>query len=196
MDENHDLRFTNLAPGTLHIEFSTSGDALICTVTVDEADSHAESAKVRTAQKQHNAVLIPLGDDPAVCSNATLAANSIYDTTLASGDVFSFLTTVGPTAGEYGYLPAADGTGKTAAGGGVNIVASALWLLIQDRDDFVIVEKSTYGKHYNQLYVEFSADAILTDYASAADFSFRYTGKNPVTLYAAVEEGVLSVSLE
>lgn len=195
VDDRHDFRFTNLAPGALHIAFKTSGDSLICNVSVDSAAAKTESAKKSGYQIRDNIVAIPLGSDPALCSNVTLAANSIYDTTLADGDVFSFIASVGPTSGEYGYQPAIDGRGEIVSGGGVNIVASALWLLIQQRTDFVIVEKSTYGSRYNQTYVENSIDAIATDYASAADFSFRYTGSGSVTLYAAVEEGVLYVGI-
>lgn len=195
VNADHDFRFTNLASGALHISFKTSGDALICDVSVDEA-AVAESASCAALRKNGNTVSIHCGSDPALLNNITLAAGSIYDTTLAAGDVFSFLATIGPTAAECGYLPAIDGRGKTVTGGGVDIVASALWLLIQDRSDIAIVEKSTYGKHYNQSYVEKSADAILTDYASAADFSFRYTGDSYVTFYTAIEDGVLSIIIE
>jgi len=198
VDDKHDFCFTNLAPGALHIQFKASGDTLTCSVTMDQPDAAPKTAQgeALTLLKQGNRVSITLGDDPAILGNVTLAADSIYDTTLANGDVFSFIASVGPTAPEYGYQPAIDGRGETVIGGGVNIVASALWLLIQDRDDFVIVEKSTYGKSYSQTYVGTSIDAILTDYASAADFSFRYTGKHPVTFYAQVLENTLTVSAE
>ena len=198
VNADHDFRFTNLASGALRIAFKTSGDALVCNVSIDESASLAEAAPYapRKLMKQGNTVSIVCDGDPAQLSNITLAAGSIYDTTLATGDVFSFLSIVGPTAAECGYLPASDGRGETVCGGGVNIVASALWLLIQDRDDIAIVEKSTYGKHYNQTYVEKSADAILTDYASAADFSFRYTGDDSVTFYTVIEEDTLSVIIE
>ena len=197
VNDSHDFRFTNLASGALHIAFKTSGDALVCNVSVDEAQPRAEAASYapRKLMKQGNTVSIVCDGDPAQLSNITLAAGSIYDTTLAAGDVFSFLSVVGPTAAECGYLPAEDGCGKMVSGGGVNIVASALWLLIQNREDIAIVEKSTYGKQYNQNYVEKSADAILTDYASAADFSFRYIGDDSVTFYTVIEEGALYVSI-
>lgn len=197
VSSDHDFRFTNLAPGALHITFKTSGDSLICSIAIDEAQARTESAAYAPPKlmKHGNTASIVCNGDPAQLSNITLAAGSIYDTTLASGDVFSFLSVIGPTAAEFGYQPATDGRGQTVAGGGVNIVASALWLLIQDRSDFAVVEKSTYGKHYNQTYVEKSADAILTDYASAADFSFRYTGDTSVTFYTAIEDGVLSVTI-
>ena len=70
----------------------------------------------------------------------------------------------------------------------------ALWLLIQNRSDFVIVEKSTYGKAYAQTYVVNSSDAIFTDSLSGTDFSFRYTGSGAITFYASVTENVLTLS--
>lgn len=197
VSDDHDFRFTNLAAGALHISFSASGDTLSCSVTVDEtAGSESSPAAPGKPRKDGNTVAFDCSGDPAILNNITLAADSIYDTTLASGDVFSFNAAVGPTVESCGYLPAADGRGEIVSGGGVNQVASALWLLIQDRSDFVIVEKSTYGKSFNQAYVETSADAILTDYASATDFSFRYTGSGAVTLYTTVEEEILSITID
>ena len=195
VDAGHDFRFTNLAAGTLHIAFKTSGSDLICEISVDEADG-AAAEKARAPRKSKNGVSVYLGSDANLLKNVALAAGSIHDVTLAAGDVFSFNAAIGPTVQEFGYLPAADGSGKTIVGGGVNIVASALWMLIQDRSDFVVVAKSTYGKQYNQSYVETSADAILTDYASAADFAFRYTGGGPVTFYTAIEKDVLTIVME
>ena len=197
VNADHDFRFTNLAPGPLHIAFKTSGSDLICKITVDEADmAEAAAAKTPGPRRSGSSVSIPLGSDPALANNIALAAGSIYDLTLASGDVFSFNAAIGPTDAKSGYQPACDGRGETTMGGGVNIVASALWLLIQEREDFVIVEKSTYGKHFSQTYVETSADAILTDYASDADFAFRYTGDRSVTFYTLIEEETLTVIIE
>ena len=50
-----------------------------------------------------------------------------------------------------------------------------------------VVEKSTYGKRYNQDYVENASDAIVTDYSADTDFSFRYTGDGTATIYTYVE---------
>ena len=197
VNADHDFRFTNLATGTLHITFSASGDTLTCTIDIDEsAATKSSAAGSGRPRKKGGIVSIDCSGDPALLNNVALAAGSIYDTTLATGDVFSFNAAIGPTTEACGYLPAADGRGETVTGGGVNRVASALWLLIQNRSDFVIVEKSTYGKRFSQTYVDHSTDAILTDYASDADFSFRYTGDGSVTLYAIVEEEILSVAIE
>lgn len=197
VNADHDFRFTNLAPGALHIAFKASGDTLACSVTVDEApESESAPVEARKPQKRGNTVSIDCSGDPALINNVSLAAGGIYDITLATDDVFSFNAAIGPTVEACGYLPAADGRGEIITGGGVNRVASALWLLIQDRSDFVVVEKSTYGKSYKQTYVGSSADAIATDYASDADFSFRYTGDGAVTLYAIVKDEILSITID
>jgi vancomycin resistance protein VanW len=110
---------------------------------------------------------------------------------LDSGDTFSFNDVVGPRTKKYGYRRAINGRGAKVLGGGVAQVASALWLAIEDCDDIRVIEKSTYGKHYNQRYVSDAADAILTDYASGRDFRFRYTGDSSLTIYAYVDDGWL-----
>ena len=134
---------------------------------------------------------INCGGSKDVLHNVALAAECVNDTMLDSGDVFSFNDVVGPRTKKYGYRRAVNGRGAKVMGGGVAQVASALWLAIEDCDDIEIVEKSTYGKHYNQRYVSDAADAILTDYASGRDFRFRYTGDSTLTLYAYVDDGWL-----
>ncbi len=134
---------------------------------------------------------IQCGGDADVLHNVTLAADSLNDTMLDSGDVFSFNDVVGPRTKKYGYRRAVNGRGAKVTGGGVAQVASALWLAIEDLDDIEVVEKSTYGSRYNQRYVSDPADAILTDYASGRDFRFRYTGNTRLTIYAYVEDGRL-----
>ena len=127
----------------------------------------------------------------ACANNIALAAGSVYDTTLESGDVFSFNAVVGPRREAYGYVTAVNGRGVKVVGGGTAQVASVIWLAVWDMDDIVIIEKSTYGSRYNQKYVSDSADAIVVDYAADTDFSFRYTGEGSITLYTYVEDGVL-----
>ena len=120
-----------------------------------------------------------------------LAADSVNDTVLTHGDTFSFNDIVGPRKKSFGYVRATNGRGARVTGGGVAQVASALWLAIKGSDSFAVVEKTTYGKKYNQRYVSSSADAILTDYSSGRDFSFRYTGAGSATIYTYVTDGWL-----
>lgn len=134
---------------------------------------------------------IDCGGDKDVLHNVTLAAECVNDTMLDSGDDFSFNDIVGPRTNKYGYRRAVNGRGAKVTGGGVAQVATVLWLAIKDCDDIDILEKSTYGKRYNQHYVSHAADAILTDYASGRDFRFRYTGDTSLTIYAYVEDGWL-----
>ncbi len=134
---------------------------------------------------------INCGGNKDVLHNVSLAAECLNDTVLDSGDEFSFNDVVGPRTKKYGYRRAINGRGAKVTGGGVAQVASALWLAIEDCDDIEIVEKSTYGKRYNQRYVSDSADAILTDYASGRDFRFRYTGDSSLTIYAYEDDGWL-----
>ena len=147
-------------------------------------DGHSDIDRLGSAS-------INCGGDPDVLHNVRLAAECVNDTMLDAGDVFSFNDVVGPRTNKYGYRRAINGRGAKVTGGGVAQVASALWLAIEDCDDIEIIEKSTYGKRYNQRYVSDAADAILTDYASGRDFRFRYTGRSSLTIYAYVEDGWL-----
>jgi len=141
--------------------------------------------------RAQSSAVVHCGSDPDVVHNVTLAADSLSDTMLDSGDVFSFNDVVGPRTKKYGYRRAVNGRGAKVTGGGVAQVASALWLAIEDLDDIEIIEKSTYGSRYNQRYVSDPADAILTDYASGRDFRFRYTGNTRLTIYAYVDDDYL-----
>ncbi len=136
-------------------------------------------------------VCLNTGGDYDVVYNVSLAADSITDTTLNRGDVFSFNDIVGPRTQAYGYRRALNGRGAKVYGGGVAQVASVIWLAIKDIRDVSIVEKSTYGSRYNQTYVDSSADAILTDYSAGRDFSFRYNGFGSMTIYTYVQDGWL-----
>ena len=147
-------------------------------------DGHSDIDRLGSAS-------INCGGDPDVLHNVRLVAECVNDTMLDAGDVFSFNDVVGPRTNKYGYRRAINGRGAKVTGGGVAQVASALWLAIEDCDDIEIIEKSTYGKRYNQRYVSDAADAILTDYASGRDFRFRYTGRSSLTIYAYVEDGWL-----
>ena len=127
----------------------------------------------------------------ALEDNIALAADSIYDTTLNRGDVFSFNDVVGPRTERYGYRAAVNGRGVRVIGGGVAQVASAIYLAVKDMDCITVLKKSTYGDNYNQAYVDDSDDAIVTDYTSGIDFTFRYTGYGTLNMYTYVDDGTL-----
>ena len=196
-----DFSFTNLASDML-IEMWSNGTYLYCSITVDGGETQAAAATdggwfdvwetpapsgMPDLKQTVASARIPMGSSDAVIHNVRLAAESVNDTTLAQGDDFSFNRVVGPRTGEYGFIEATNGRGAKVVGGGVAQVASALWLAVKDMDDVAVLEKSTYGKRYNQHYVSSSADAILTDYNAGTDFSFRYTGQGTVTLYAYID---------
>ena len=147
----------------------------------------------------------PVSDDPDVTSsaqirltgsdelihNVKLACSGIYGMVLRRGETFSFNSLVGPNTQDAGYQEAFDGRGESITGGGVSIVASALWLAVKDMDGVTVTKKSTYGKAYSQSYVASAADAIRTDYEGGADFRFRYKGRGSITVYTYVEDGWL-----
>ena len=181
-----DFAFVNRSSGEMEISMWLSSSYVNCSITVDDDDddswfsSSGKKPKVYTAS-------VDIGDnDSKTMKNVELAAESVYDTTLAKGDKFSFNKVVGPRTEKYGYVSGTNGRGAKVMGGGVAQVASAIWLAVKDRDDISIIEKSTYGKKYNQDYVDSSADAIVTDYKAGTDFSFRYTGSGSITLYTYV----------
>lgn len=181
-----DFEFTNY-DSDMRIEMWTNADSLYCTVTLDD-DWFDDDTRTITAR-------IPWGGDSRVLNNIELAAESVYDTTLEEGDRFSFNRIVGPRTADYGYVTGINGRGARVMGGGVAQVASVIWMAIKDDDDFTVIEKYTYGKKYNQDYVDNASDAIVTDYQGDTDFSFRYTGEGTATIYTYVEGDYLKCDI-
>lgn len=124
-------------------------------------------------------------------TNIEIAANSIDHSILAPGDVFSFNAAVGPREQKYGFVNGMNGRGAQVTGGGVAQVASVLWLAIKNVDDISIVKRSTYGKKYNQSYVDDANDAILTDYNGNVDFAFRNDSGDELTIRVNVDGDTL-----
>lgn len=188
-----DFCFTNLGRD-LMIGMVAQDGYLSCTLTLSAALSDVflpwsgPGPQLRAAAASAS---IALDGTDAMVNNVQLAASSINDTVLDSGDLFSFNDTVGPRSERFGYQSALNGRGVKVVGGGVAQVASAIWLAVKNLDGVAIVEKSTYGKRYNQHYVSSSNDAILTDYGGDTDFSFRNTGDSPMTIATYVRDGVL-----
>jgi len=120
-------------------------------------------------------------------NNITRAAENANGVVLYSGDVFSFNDIIGPRTEAYGFVSAVNGRGVNVIGGGVAQVASVLWLAVKDMDEMTVIEKSTYGKRYNQDYVASPEDAIVTDYNAGTDFAFRYDGEGSVVVYVYVD---------
>lgn len=205
-DAGIDLSFTNRA-SDMTISMWMDADWVYCTLNVGGQsgatdasgwfveEPFAPAGTVAPIRLPIASAGIDCGDEEGVLHNVQLAADSVSDTTLLSGDTFSFNEIVGPREKQYGYVSGTNGRGKRVTGGGVAQVASALWLAVKDSANFAIVEKSTYGEKYNQDYVSSSADAILTDYESGRDFSFRYLGPGSVTIYTTVTDGHLTCEI-
>ena len=176
----------------MRIEMWTTENYLYCAITLEpvvnkdeDADAFLEwlpSAPLQSRLEIVASASIRLSDDENLRNNVSLAADSINDTVLSPGDLFSFNDTVGPRSERYGYKSAVNGRGAKVTGGGVAQVASALWLAVKNLDCVAVVEKSTYGSRYSQSYVSSSNDAILTDYSAGTDFSFRNIGSEPLTI--------------
>ena len=196
---DRDFRFTSTYLGEISITLKQDGDALVCRISLSassqDSSAASESSDVQTGARQANAsVSLDCGTDSDVLANVALAADSLYELTLAPGDLFSFNDAVGPWEEAYGYTLAVNGRGETVVGGGVDRVASGLWLLIQELPDVTIVEKTTYGSAYSESYVDKSSDAILVDYETNTDFSFRYDGEDYLTLYLRLDGSILYCS--
>ena len=199
--DGYDLRFTNYADD-LTLSLWMDDAALHCAVSLGASEVSEDwfdswnapvTAEVtnRPGDRRIAAVSLDCGDDANVLHNVDLAADCVYDTTLAANDVFSFNEIVGPRTSKYGFKPAVNGRGVEVTGGGVAQVASAVWLAVKDLDEVSIIEKSTYGKKYSQHYVANSSDAILIDYNEGRDFSFAYNGDGAITIYTWVEDETL-----
>ena len=183
-----DFSFINYSDDML-IEMWATDNYLYCTITLDAVGSSGgelnwfDATALQPAMRSIASSRIDLsGADDALRNNILLAASSINDTVLDSGDLFSFNGSVGPRSARCGYVEAVNGRGAVVTGGGVAQVASALWLAVKNLDCVAVVEKSTYGSRYNQNYVSSSNDAILTDYSADTDFSFRNIGSEPLTI--------------
>lgn len=197
-NNGRDFQFTNLLPGSLSISMAQADGRLVCTVEeIREAEFAVDGKGDRSVPPMIPIALsvqLYCGEDPDVLNNIALAVDSIYDVTLMSGDVFSFNGVVGPREARYGYTEATDGRGEVIMGGGAAQVASALWLLVQNREDIAIVEKATYGAEYNQGYVANASDAILVDWDTQIDFAFRYIGADSLTLYPELNGPILTIT--
>ncbi|MGN1005079.1 MAG: VanW family protein, partial [Aristaeellaceae bacterium] len=199
-----DFSFIN-CDDDMRIEMWTTENYLYCAITLEpvvnmdeDADDFLEwlpSAPLQSGLEIVASASIRLSDDENLRNNVSLAADSINDTVLSPGDLFSFNDTVGPRSERYGYKSAVNGRGAKVTGGGVAQVASALWLAVKHLGCVAVVEKSTYGSRYNQDYVASSNDAILTDYANGTDFSFRNTGSQPLTISTRVSGDTLHCTI-
>lgn len=202
-----DFRFVNLCDD-MYIEMWIDGDYLYCTITLEAepvssdvefslewSADWGETFNSGSADRVIASASLYCGEESGVLTNVRNAANCIQDTTLATGDRFSFNDIVGPRTEKYGYVDATNGRGVQVCGGGVAQSASVLWLAIKNCNDFSILEKNTYGDRYNQDYVSNSADAILTDYKAGTDFSFRYIGDGSVTIYTWLDGNTLNCEI-
>ena len=200
-----DFEFVNHT-GDMVIEMWVSATALNCVVTVAEngggtgnwfdnpgSGGNAVPAPGPTAVPATiiASASIPCGGGKGTLKNVKRAAKSVNGTTLGTDELFSFNKVVGARSKKRGYGAGINGRGKKVTGGGVAQVASVIWLAVKQMDSISIVEKSTYGKRYNQNYVQRSADAILTDYKSDKDFSFRYKGPGRIVIYTTVTDNTL-----
>lgn len=169
-----------------YINLWTTDSTLECTLSSYDGTDYGDSVGSSS---------ITLYGSDAMIHNIKLAAGSIYDTILQSGDTFSFNDTVGPRTSDYGYETAVNGRGVKVVGGGVAQVASAVWLAIKDLDSVTVTKKSTYGSKYNQSYVDDADDAILTDYTNDIDFCFTYDGDGELSIYTSVSGDTLSCEI-
>lgn len=194
-----DFAFANYSDD-MYIQMWMTDSYLYCTITQSGAQAAVKSSFLdwNSPAQFHSgwheligSSMIEIVGDENLINNIILAANSINDTTLPAGALFSFNETVGPRAEKYGYLPAINGRGIEVVGGGVAQAASALWLAIRNADEISVAAKSTYGDKYNQDYVLNSNDAILTDYAAGTDFSFRNISGQTLTIEMFVAENIL-----
>ena len=187
--EGLDFSFFNY-DADYYIELYADGEAVNCSISCAAAEDswNAGSALVGNAS-------LWLNGPEALRSNAALACGSVNDTTLGPGDVFSFNDVVGPRTREYGYQAAPNGAGLETVGGGVDAVASVLYMAVRDLNCVAITEKNTYGGRYNQSYVSGPQDALLTDDAAGMDFCFRYTGSNALAIYISLIDGQLSCEI-
>lgn len=140
----------------------------------------------------------PLPDSAACRSNIELAVSAISGLTLSYGEEFSFNDLVGPRTERYGYEAALNGRGAEVIGGGVAQVASTLYLALrQGGMDVEYSDFHSYGSDFTGDYVTDSADAVMVDFNSGADFAFVcYENEMYIQLWSAGEYLCCSVNVD
>lgn len=127
-------------------------------------------------------------------TNLRLACEAINGTVLQPNEIFSFNDIVGQRTAEKGYkegiIYANDGASESEVGGGICQIASMIYYCTL-MADFQIIEREPHM--YVVTYVDPGMDATV--YWGALDFQFRNTNETPVMVNAAVNNGVVSVSL-
>ncbi len=183
--DNLDFRFRNRSEETLYISMWLYDDVLECSV------GPVSSNRIVMAQ-----IHLKDEDTAALRNNIMLACQSVYGTTLAPGEVFSFNEAVGERSEKAGYKVATNGRDVRVVGGGVAQLASAIYLAAEDLDQLEIEEKHSYGDRYNQSYVDDADDAVLVDYGSGLDLKIANRSDQSVTLYTYINDGRQTLECE
>ncbi len=122
--------------------------------------------------------------------NLRKAAEAINNTTLAPGEVFSAIATIGPGNKAQGYKDAIVYTpqGQTqGTGGGICQVTSTLYIAAV-RANMDIVERHNHS--YTIIYVPLGQDAAFD--SGGTDFKFKNTRSTPVRIKATVTNNTLT----
>lgn len=197
--DEDDFAFTNNFGDDIEIKMWIDDNNLRCSLTLPNSDDMSLDGKFSdwhadvmpegiTLLGKSRVWLDSMTTSNAMTQNIKRSASAVHGVVVGDGETFSFNEVVGPRTQKTGYINAKNGRGAFAVGGGVGQVASALWLAIEDIEGIYVVDMSTYGDKYNQAYVEDAEDAILVDYKSEKDFSFRNATGAPVTIAMFVED--------
>ena len=136
----------------------------------------------------------PIYDDSSNrVNNMKIAADTINETVLAPGEIFSFNDTVGKRTAEKGYKSAPilyHGKHKKGVGGGVCQISTTLYLAVEDCG-LEIVERHKHDKEV--AYSPGGKDSTV-NYGSL-DFKFKNTCDRPVKINLSVGEESVSAKL-
>lgn len=136
---------------------------------------------------------IPLRSDTPQLTNIDLAAQAVDGAVVAPGQEFSFNQVVGERTQERGFQPAAmyqNGTIVQGVGGGICVVATALYRVVLDAG-LQIMERAHHSGpvHYAQPGLDCAvAYGVL-------DLRFRNSLDAPVMVRAQVKDGVLHATV-
>lgn len=125
--------------------------------------------------------------------NLRKAAQSINDVTLAPGEMFSAIETIGPGNKAQGYKDAIVYTpqGQTqGTGGGICQVTSTLYIAAV-KANMYIVERHNHS--YTIIYVPLGQDAAFD--SRGTDFKFKNTRSTPVKIKATVTNNTLTFTI-
>lgn len=133
--------------------------------------------------------------DSARQNNISITCNTLSNTEIKSGEVFSFCNIVGKASTDKGYQKAdiyVDGEKKQGLGGGNCQVSTTLYNAVCKVDGLEVIERHEHSGHVP--YIDEGKDAAVA-YGSY-DFKFKNNTENTIRIIMMAEENTITAKIE